>query len=495
MSADRDPGDGLQVRGGAGGTEAWVEDLEATATRLSEAGHDMAGAAARLLEISTDPGLAASCVVAPATGVAAEVALARALAGPSGLAGCAVRVGGLGAALRTAAELYRVGDAAAAQVVRRLVQFGGAVLPLGVGGAVVGTLALGPQAWPGLVAGGARLFDLFVRRAGAGDALGAVLPPALHTVAVVLGPLAGSFGLLLAGAVPSDQRRLIVLLSRGGAVAPVFGETGRVRAAVGAPVTGRASSGLDDLLTRTASLYALPDSASVPGPDPSPSSSAAAEQAGTIRVERVTGADGARSWVVMIPGTQRWSPQAGSQPFDLTADLHALDGRTTAVAALVSTGLRRCGARPDEPVLLVGHSLGGIVAAQLATDPAVRRQANITHVVTAGSPIGNTPVPAGVRVLSLEHQDDAVPWADGARNPDRPGWVTVRAPSGVGATGAHELARYAETAAAVEASHDPSLVRARGELAGFLDRPGATSTTWLVSGERIVTAGPSPGRG
>ena len=479
MSTDRDPDDGLRVRGGVGGTEAWLEDLEATAARLSTAGNDLVVAAARVLEVSTDPALVATWAVAPAPAVVAEGALARALAGPSGLAGCALRVGALGAALRSAAQLYRTGDAVAAQVVRRLVGFGGSVLPLGLGGAVAGTLALGPQTWPGLAADAARLFGLFAERAGAGDALGAALPSALRTVAVTLGPLAGPLGLLLAGAIPADQRRLIGLLARAGAVTPIFAETARVRAEVGAAHAGRASSGLADLLTRTASLSAAPSD--VPG-----STSTAAGQVGTIRVDRVTGADGARSWVVMIPGTRRWSPQAGSQPFDVTADIHALDGRTTAVAALVSTGLRRCGARPDEPVLLVGHSLGGIVAAQVATDPAVRQQVTVTHVVTAGSPIGATPVPVGVRVLSLEHVEDAVPWAEGARNPDRPGWVTVRAPSGTHPAGAHELTRYAETAAKVEASHDPGLVRARGELTGCLDRPGATSTTWLVTGERMT---------
>lgn len=44
---------------------------------------------------------------------------------------------------------------------------------------------------------------------------------------------------------------------------------------------------------------------------------------------------------------------------------------------------------------------------------------NITHVVTAGSPIGRTDIPADVQVLSLENQRDIVPHLDAAPNPDR----------------------------------------------------------------------------
>jgi pimeloyl-ACP methyl ester carboxylesterase len=233
---------------------------------------------------------------------------------------------------------------------------------------------------------------------------------------------------------------------------------------------------------------------------------------GTVRVERVAGADGRTAWIVDIPGTHRWSPVAGTDPFDLTSDVATLAGRPSAAGATVVQALRHAGARPGEPVLLAGHSLGGMVAAQLAADPAVRREFHITHVVTAGSPIALADIPGTIHVLSLEHDDDLVPRLDGAVNPDRSGWVTVSrpvtalggntsgGPSGgssadlAGSAGGdthprlvvtHDGDTYAGTAALVDASSDPSLVAWRGGLGAFLARPGATATVTEVVGERL----------
>ena len=147
--------------------------------------------------------------------------------------------------------------------------------------------------------------------------------------------------------------------------------------------------------------------------------------------------------------------------------------------------LRRCGAEPGEPVLLVGHSLGGMTAAGLAADPRLRGELTITHVVTAGSPIAGSGLPDDVQVLALERRQDPTPWLDGARNPDQPGWVTVEAPSPAGLQGSHDLSGYLDTAAAVDSSHDPGLVRWRAGLGDFLDRPGVVSTSWEVTGERV----------
>ena len=82
------------------------------------------------------------------------------------------------------------------------------------------------------------------------------------------------------------------------------------------------------------------------------------------------------------------------------------------LAAQRSTG-RDTGA---EPILLSGHSLGGMLAAGLAADPAFRHGRNVTGVVTAGSPIGRMPVPASAGVVALEHRGDFVPASTGWRD-------------------------------------------------------------------------------
>jgi len=205
---------------------------------------------------------------------------------------------------------------------------------------------------------------------------------------------------------------------------------------------------------------------------------------GTVRVTGLRSAGGRRSWVVQIPGTQEWSPTSGADPFDLTGNVHGLAGERTAGGRTVASALTLAGAQAGEPVLLVGHSQGGIVAAQLAGDPAFRRRFSVTHVVTAGSPIATAPVPPSVAVLSLEHDHDLVPRLAGAANPDRAGWVTVRAaaePPGhpPDAALSHEATGYADTAAAVDASPDEGLRRWRAGLEPFVAGDGVTATEIL----------------
>jgi pimeloyl-ACP methyl ester carboxylesterase len=205
-----------------------------------------------------------------------------------------------------------------------------------------------------------------------------------------------------------------------------------------------------------------------------------------VRVEGVRGADGRRAWIVEIPGTQEWSPVAGQNPADLTADVSALGRASTAAAATVVRALELAGVRASEPVLLAGHSLGGMLAAALAADPAFTRRFRVTHVVAAGSPLAGYPVRPGVAVLALEHDDDLVPALDGAPDPDRADWITVRrSPQrGRDPAAAHDSGAYTETGALVDASADPSLRAWRAGLAPFLARPGASATGLLVVGRR-----------
>jgi hypothetical protein len=439
LGRDLDPADGLAVHGGAGGTTAFLDDLDAAAGRLAETAAELTGWAAQVLAVAADPMLLGSYLLAPATGLPAELAVAGAAAGPHGLAPAAAAVGALALSLRAASEAYRQGDGLAAVAVRRLSLAAGAWARWVLGPVAVGVVATG---------NGERLVDLLGRAPGAGDAVAELLPGALAV---------------------RDPRELARALGLLGVLTPWLRDSGRVRGVVGAPRTGAAPSGLADLLARTEALSARRGAAP-----------------GAVRVERVVGAGGGRSWIVQLPGTQSWAPRPGANPFDLSAGVATLAGRRSAVGSLVVQALRGCGARPGEPVLLVGHSLGGMAAAQLAADPQLRREVTITHVVTAGSPIALSGVPDEVRVLALEHDQDPVAWLDGAANPDRPRWVTVGAPAAGGAGGSHELSGYVELGAAVDASHDPGLARWREGLSVFLARPGATSSSWEVTGERVT---------
>ncbi|WP_025156032.1 hypothetical protein [Leifsonia aquatica] len=178
---------------------------------------------------------------------------------------------------------------------------------------------------------------------------------------------------------------------------------------------------------------------------------------------------GVRRWIVQLPSTKSWHPRAGAAPNDLTADLVIGTERQATITRAAIATMRAAGIGPDEPVLLTGFSLGGMVAAQIAL-AAAADGFTVTHLVVAGSPLGRFPHPPGVRTLSLEHVLDIVPRIDGRENPvdaGPDGLLTVKAgpPLTVGfRLGAlHQSTAYADTAAEVEA-RPPD-----GRVAAFLD--------------------------
>lgn len=162
---------------------------------------------------------------------------------------------------------------------------------------------------------------------------------------------------------------------------------------------------------------------------------------GGIDVRILTGPDGSRRAVVDISGTRTWGG-GGSNPADLRTNAGGLAAENGAYSQGVLHALRRAGVRSDEPVMLVGHSQGGMVAVAAARQAAASGEFTVSHVLTAGSPIGRSvgALPSSVRVLALENTRDVVPMLDGAANPDRPNVTTVSGriggPGGVGFGGA-----------------------------------------------------------
>lgn len=456
----------LEIRGGHRGTAAAIEDLWAAGGRLTDAAIRLADVAARLPTRLADPAVAAA-VHAPGTGGRAAVAAAACL-GPRGPGGVAGLLAADAVAVRAAAAGYAAAEAAAAAAVAGIGWTAGrtgtwlpaVAVPLG---ASVLALGDGPAA------------DV-ARRWLAGPAGSAAVG---LTAAALPSGVRGALGLPWPGAAVPEVCRLVVTaarpagLLREGAVRV----TPARRAAAG---PGHAPAGVADLVVMTERATARRRHGG--GAEP-----------GTVRVVRVRrpAADGGTStaWIVHVPGTQDWAADAppGATPFDLTGNVHLVAGGATAGTAAVAAAMAAAGVRPDEPVLLVGHSQGGLVATGVAADAGIRRRYTVSHVVTVGAPVAHAAVPDDVRVLSLEHTDDLVTRLDGRANPDRRTWLTVRAPSPPGGTGPlppHDSGGYAVTAGLVDASGDPDLVAYRRSLAPFLDGPGAEVHAVDVRAER-----------
>jgi hypothetical protein len=142
---------------------------------------------------------------------------------------------------------------------------------------------------------------------------------------------------------------------------------------------------------------------------------------GDIRITQVTNADGQTGYVVAIPGTERWDPRATGHVRDLTGNLHVMAGNPAAAAETVREAMAAAGIPPGAPVMMVGHSQGGMIAATLATDPAFLSDYRLTHVLTYGAPIDHLAIDPSVKVLQMQHRLDVVPRLDLG------GWPTTHA--------------------------------------------------------------------
>jgi hypothetical protein len=179
-----------------------------------------------------------------------------------------------------------------------------------------------------------------------------------------------------------------------------------------------------------------------------------------IRIVDRPGADGVRRWIVQFPSTQVWHPRSGQAPNDLTADLVALSLTETTLTRAAFDAMHQARIGKHDHVLVAGFSLGGLIAGQVA-ERAAERGFTVTHLLTAGAPIGRDRIDPSIHVLSIEHLLDPVPRLEGRENPvwseriaGAPEWVTVKAgpplPRGYHVAVTHHSPSYAETAGAVE---------------------------------------------
>lgn len=165
------------------------------------------------------------------------------------------------------------------------------------------------------------------------------------------------------------------------------------------------------------------------------------------------GGETRHSWSVVIRGTQNWGV-GGSNPQDMLSNFQEVAGLESDQSRAVLQAMEMAGIHPGDPVEFVGHSQGGIVAARLASDPAVAARYSVVSALTAGAPIAASSPLAGVGVLALENTRDLVPSLDGASNAE--GVVTVhfdgrgRAEGSPGVPAAHDLKTYTSLMADIE---------------------------------------------
>ncbi|MEV4439395.1 hypothetical protein AB0K09_10290 [Streptomyces sp. NPDC049577] len=149
---------------------------------------------------------------------------------------------------------------------------------------------------------------------------------------------------------------------------------------------------------------------------------------GRMLVRRVTGPDGVDRHLVLLPGMAFGRPR-NRTPQDLVGAVTAVGRNDSPYTRAVRKALARAVPEGSE-LALVGHSLGGITAMNLAELPEVDRRWRLTHVVAVGSPIDfKRPLDPATRVVSLVNEHDVVPNLEGRSPvsvfPVPPDWLEI----------------------------------------------------------------------
>lgn len=496
----------LTVTGGAGGIAAEIADMRATAEVLDSRADVTRRLAEQVSAVAGHQAVLTSQLLSPTTGAAVLADVARTQLPPEGLAWIALEFESAAAFLRGAATAYEATDSALAALAQMRDTTAG-MLVMGGGLLSAGGLWLANQVRDAHPAWSLLAPDAFtdwldeVGQDPAGTALGVLYDHPWMTDSIVSalprvlsGPLAGpltpwsvrtpTYEQMVAGLIGTGE--LLGLFGTGAAVVrpeprdPRYPDDASWQAALDA--------------TAADSVAGLFDNISGLGDGPN----------SEVRVTAVADDTGGYSWIVEIPGTQEWSPVAGSNPADLSGNLHLMAGTSQtaleqgvleAVDQAMTSLSQETGIPVSElragAVTLAGHSQGGIVAAALAADPTTGL--NITTVVTGGSPVANMEIPDHVSVLSIEHLQDPVHHLDGNPNPAAANWTTVvRDVDGHTAVtpgdplSTHHGALYSDTGALIDAqaAADPVLAHALADLQeqfGGVESGGATVFQYDIS--------------
>ncbi|GAB3245769.1 hypothetical protein [Nocardioides dilutus] len=444
-----DPAVILQVSGGSHGLEASYAAMRGLADTYDSAGDRLRAMARTGGRTLVDDDLLESSILSPGTAILAEAAVVAATTGPDGLLVECTAWEADAVAIRGSVAFFESADDArhdAFEVIDYLLgrQLGMA-LALGAPALVAGLPIAVAMGGEGLVDG---LEDLVTDN------------PLLvqHVVNGGGGLLAGFTGGLLPTFTTNQAADVLEDLYPDGDPVVELLET----------TSGHQPSSVEDLLDHLAEIAAL-------------SQGADSAANGTIEVQTVTTVGGQVVHIVNLPGTDdllTLPTTADDDVRDLGTNLGLIAGEVDDYQQGILQAMAEAGIGADEPVLIVGHSQGGMEAVAIAAGDSGY---TVTDVVTAGSPTAQVGgYPAGLNVLSIEQHGDLVPQLDGEPNPPsvEQTTVVVDAEPGPGIEAHHDYDVYVEGGAAVDASTHPSVVTSVGSLHehGFLGSGGQVTS-------------------
>lgn len=132
-----------------------------------------------------------------------------------------------------------------------------------------------------------------------------------------------------------------------------------------------------------------------------------------VRITEVTqGNPPTTAYIVTVPGTDGLfdadSMSGTDNAFDNTSNLQLQAGQRSASMEAVMAAMEAHDIPQGAPVMLFGHSQGGMVTGELVQDAGFMADYNVTHMITEGSPNDSRSIPPGVQTLAIEHSNDLV---------------------------------------------------------------------------------------
>ena len=193
-------------------------------------------------------------------------------------------------------------------------------------------------------------------------------------------------------------------------------------------------------------------------------------------------------FIAYLPGTQTWSPIGLKNPIDFTSNLQAMKGSGLAasergVQLALAEAISAAGVGASASILLVGHSQGGIIAANIAA-----KVSRVKGLVTFGAPISQLADQIKVPTVAIQHKNDIVPKLGLKANPVLENMVTVErvmriSEPLVAVLEAHEIEGYAKTAEMADKSQEIGLKRVREQV---LERFLPQNSIGVETGETTV---------
>lgn len=176
-----------------------------------------------------------------------------------------------------------------------------------------------------------------------------------------------------------------------------------------------------------------------------------------------------RQFTVYIPGTQQWNPLASRNPLDVGSAIESAASGATKSAAekAVLAAMKQAGIGKNDRVILVGHSLGGIVAANIASQ---KQNFIVNGLITVGSPTSRVITEPRIEVLNIGHSDDLVTKLDALEpkghvtGTNRFDWLSLTPKQPLEQPSVlpqHDLANYRITAERIDQSQNAELKKIR----------------------------------